>query len=171
MPWVISIIKIVSSHSSLSVSLLLKFFFSHVSWLSLIMNSMSCVIILRMISHSKVRSSQICFCFLVQSYFSKIIWGILIKSVICCHLWPFVILKIVIQLRFSHGICIKSGFSLLSSIFYLQLYSLRMRVMMGCLVLTKREVRTLKPYSILLSSTCSFVLSKIAFKVCCHFIS
>lgn len=53
--------KVMSSHSCLSIQLCLSFLLRHICWLSLIMNSMRSVIVLRMISKPKMRFSQIFF--------------------------------------------------------------------------------------------------------------
>lgn len=62
---IFAILKVMSPHPCLSIQLCLLFFWRHVSLLSLIMKLMSCVIVLRMISKSKMTLSKILFCLFI----------------------------------------------------------------------------------------------------------
>jgi len=106
--------KIMSSHSSLSLNLSLLFQLSHVSWLSLIMRFMGRVIILRMISKSKMRFSEIFLCFFIQSWFSKVIWRILIICVSSCYRRIFIITQY--KLCSSHIVSVFNGLCSLSPV-------------------------------------------------------
>jgi hypothetical protein len=56
---VCSIVEVVSSHSSLSVLLVLFLLICHVSWLPLVVHSLGSVVILRMVAKSEMRFSKI----------------------------------------------------------------------------------------------------------------
>ena len=60
-------LEVVGSHSGLSVQLGLLLLFGHVGRLSLVVDSVSSVVVLRMVAKAKVGFSEVLFCLLVQA--------------------------------------------------------------------------------------------------------